>query len=90
MRVISKDEMKVYLDNNIIIDIENGRYILPKEDNVEFPYSYVHIEELIESGVRLSELKTIRLNTLSCVSNNEYIFQDNQKLYFFWRLIDEV
>ena len=88
--MISEDEMKVYLDNNIIIDIENGRYILPKEYNVEFPYSYVHIEELIESGVRLSELKTIRLNTLSCVSNNEYIFQDNQKLYFIDKSPKEV
>ena len=74
--------MKVYLDNNIIIDIEKGKLKLPVDYIVEYPYSYVHIEELLESGNRLSELKEVRFSTLASMSKNKYMFQENQQICF--------
>lgn len=44
--------MKVYLDNNVLIDIESGKYQLSdflSITNVEYYYSDVHLEELLEA-----------------------------------------
>lgn len=74
--------MEVYLDNNIIIDIEKRNLKLPDVYNIDYPYSYVHIEELLESDNRLFERKGIRLSTLASMSKNKYMYQDNQQIYF--------
>lgn len=74
--------MEVYLDNNIIIDIEKGNLKLPDVYNIDYPYSYVHIEELLESGNRLFERKEIRLSMLASMSKNKYMYQDNQQICF--------
>lgn len=45
--------MKVYLDNNIIVGVENGDYEISPfiiHEGVDFYYSAAHIEELIEGS----------------------------------------
>lgn len=77
--------MRVYLDNNIIISIEKNEIDL--EDlrdkfgsNTEFVYSYIHIQELLESGIRFDEFKDNRLNTIRKITKNKYLVPNPQKL----------
>ena len=71
----------VYLDNNAIINIEEGKIKLPAKQSIIYPFSYVHIEELLESGNRLAALKDNRLNILSRLSQDSYlIHNDNREL----------
>lgn len=73
--------MFIYLDNNVIINIEEGKIKLPTKDSIIYPFSYVHIEELLESGDRLTALKDNRLNILSRLSKDSYIINnDNREL----------
>lgn len=73
--------MRVYLDNNVLIDIEEHNYCL--EDfllisGVEYYYSNAHIGELL-NGVdkSISKLKERRLSTINAVCGDKYLFQDN-------------
>lgn len=66
----------IYLDNNVIINIEEGKLQLPPLADYAYPFSYVHIEELLESGDRLEKLKKTRLSTLSFLSRNHCLFND--------------
>ena len=71
----------VYLDNNAIINIEEGKIKLPAKQSIIYPFSYVHIEELLESGNGLAALKDNRLNILSRLSQDSYlIHNDNRDL----------
>ena len=73
--------MFIYLDNNVIINIEEGKIKLPTKQSIIYPFSYVHIEELLESGDRLAALKDNRLNILSRLSKDSYIINnDNREL----------
>lgn len=69
--------MKVYVDNNVLIDYEEKKIILHRREDIQYLYSYVHIEELIELGNRLEDYKDKRLNTIesltecSCLLNNK-------------------
>lgn len=69
--------MIIYLDNNVIINIEENKLRLPQRQDVIYPFSYVHIEELLESGERLPQLKDLRLSTLSHISDDKYLVNDS-------------
>ncbi len=61
--------VKVYLDNNVLVDIEEGKYDLSNFlllENVEYYYSSAHIGELIE-GLNLKLLSVD--NRLSLIEN---------------------
>ena len=72
--------MRVYLDNNVFISIEENIYGLKdflSIHGVEYYYSNAHISELL-NGVDKSipGLKERRLSTISAVCGNKYVFQD--------------
>ena len=69
--------MFIYLDNNVIINIEEDKIKLPTKPSIIHPFSYVHIEELLESGDRLVVLKDSRLNILSRLSKDNYIINND-------------
>lgn len=73
--------MTVYLDNNIIVSIEDRGLDFNKIKkhlpvNVQFVYSYVHIQELLESKTDLDTLKEKRINTLIKTTDYNYIFSN--------------
>ena len=72
--------MRVYLDNNILVSIEESIYGLKDFVSIpgaEYYYSNAHISELL-NGVDKSipGLKERRLSTISAVCGNKYLFQD--------------
>ncbi len=77
--------MKVYLDNNIFISIEDNeldfnllRDFFPL--NTNFFYSYVHIQELLQATSNLDKLIKIRLETIEKITNNNYLFPVKEKI----------
>lgn len=64
--------MDIYIDNNILIDYEEGKIVLPRTESLKYYYSYVHIQELIESGVRFEQLKERRIQTIVELTGNKY------------------
>lgn len=77
--------MKVYLDNNIFIDIEEEQYSISdiksllNTDNLDIYYSQTHISEAdeITSSNRISKID-VRLKSLSKITNNNYIEIDRE------------
>ena len=72
--------MRVYLDNNILVDIEDNTYDINNIlliAGVEYYYSNAHISELL-NGIEKSipGLKEKRLSTINAICGNKYIFQD--------------
>ncbi len=72
--------MRVYLDNNILVDTEDGIYGIKDFMNVphaEYYYSNAHISELL-NGVDKSivGLKEKRLKTIESICGSKYLFQD--------------
>lgn len=72
--------MRVYLDNNVLIDIEKNEYNLMdflSITGVEYYYSNAHISELL-NGIDKSipGLKEKRLSTINALCGNNYLFQD--------------
>ena len=70
--------MNAYLDNNILVSIEDRGLDFNKiknslPENVQFVYSYVHIQELLESKTDLVSLKKKRIDTLLETTNYNYI-----------------
>lgn len=72
--------MKVYLDNNILISIEDQEIGIDIFKNNTYVYSYAHIQELLELKGNLDELKKIRLKTIIDLTNNTYIFPFNNQI----------
>ena len=75
--------MYIYLDNNIIISIEEGEINLEAIElmqisDFEFVYSYIHILELLEkvSGDK-RKLRNQRYETIKTITKNNYIFPDS-------------
>lgn len=71
--------MTIYLDNNVLVDVEEGT--IPFESlisakNVAYCFSEVHIDELMNGLDKHPELKDIRLNTLSKLCGMNYIAPD--------------
>lgn len=71
--------MKAYLDNNILIDCEENKIELPT-NHVQYFYSYVHLQELIELGDRFDGLKNTRLRTIKNLTRNHFIMNDEKGL----------
>ena len=72
--------MRVYLDNNVLISIEENIYRLKDFVSIpgaEYYYSNAHISELL-NGVDKSilGLKERRLSTINAVCGNKFLFQD--------------
>ncbi len=72
--------MRVYLDNNVLIDIEESKYSLGDFLSItraEYYYSNAHIGELL-NGIDKSilGLKEKRLSTINVLCGNNYLFQD--------------
>lgn len=76
--------MRVYLDNNIFVSIEDKEISLDVFKNINknysYVYSYVHIQELMEAKKNFDELKRIRLKTILDLTNNTYIYPDNNQI----------
>ena len=71
--------MRVYLDNNILVDIEDGVFTLEvfkRTLNVEYYFSEVHMDELMNGLEKHPELKDIRLQTIDALCGSNYISPD--------------
>lgn len=72
--------MRVYLDNNILVDIEDGVYgsdAFLSIPEAKYYYSNAHISELLNGVDRSIEgLKERRLATIHTLCDNKYLFQD--------------
>ncbi len=78
--MLNKRSMRVYLDNNVLISIEENVYGLKDFLSIpgaEYYYSNAHISELL-NGVDKSipDLKNRRLSTIYSVCGNKYLFQE--------------
>lgn len=76
--------MKVYLDNNILIDIEDKKVNIDSfksnKNQYSYFYSYTHIQELMEYSKDFDSLKKIRLKTIFDLTNYSYIFPDGHQI----------
>lgn len=71
--------MRVYLDNNILVDIEvgsNKAEHFTSLNGVSFYFSEVHIDELLNGLDKHPELKDIRLHTIETLCGSNYIAPD--------------
>lgn len=69
--------MRVYLDNNIFVSIEDKEISLDVfRKNYSYVYSYAHIQELMEAKNNFEDLKRIRLKTILDLTDNAYIYTD--------------
>lgn len=68
--------MLVYIDNNILIDFEDGKKDLPLNDAIKYVYSYVHLQELQESK-ELETKKNQRFQTIEKLTSNRYVCYNN-------------
>ena len=55
--------MNIYIDNNILIDHEQKKRLLPTGQVYSYFYSYVHLQELMESP-RFNDLMKSRVKTI--------------------------
>ena len=72
--------MRVYLDNNILIDIENGLYSAEDFLNIEgaeYYFSNAHLNELLNVEQPIEGLKEKRLTTIEKLCGNKYLFQND-------------
>lgn len=68
--------MKVYLDNNVLVDIECGRYNLSdflSIHNIEYYYSDTHLSELLEAKDNLKVSQQDRLKLISDICGQNHI-----------------
>lgn len=71
--------MRVYLDNNILVNVENNSLEIDsfiKNPLVDYYYSETHIDELINGLEKHPELKETRLQTLGLICGTNYIEPD--------------
>lgn len=73
--------MRVYLDNNVFVDIEDGVYQLAAFlaiPNAEFYYSDAHMSELLNGlDKAIPELKERRLTTIETICRKSFIAQND-------------
>ena len=74
-----KAKMNTYIDNNILIDYEENNIELPI-NHVQYFYSYVHLQELIELGDRFNGKKNTRLGTIKNLTGDHFIMNDEKGL----------
>jgi len=70
--------MRIYVDNNILIFIENREIniedlIMFYGESSEFVYSYIHLQELLEFQGNIETLKNKRFDTIKKLTQNKYI-----------------
>ena len=70
--------MRVYIDNNVLIDCEENIVVLPISSNVYYYCSYVHIDEMIESGERMKCLKNQRFKTIKNLTGGRFVQHDEK------------
>lgn len=76
--------MLIYIDNNILIEHENGKLTLPLSSEIKCVYSYVHLQEMQELGERLETIKDRRLKTIEELTEGRYVGNDdNHRLMVF-------
>lgn len=68
--------MLVYIDNNILIDYEDGLKSLIRTSEINYVYSYFHLLEMLELGERLEEKKDKRLHLIEELSECSYVNKD--------------
>lgn len=77
--------MTIYVDNNILIDFENGTIDLPLDESHTYYYSSTHIEELLESNCNLKERASRRLATISKLTGDKILANND-----FWKICESV
>lgn len=85
--------MKVYLDNNIIVGIEEGGYelnLFKSFSSAEYYYSAAHVDELIEGKDNLPISVDKRLTTISELSGTNHILNGYQNPEFFDKPVQEM
>ena len=85
--------MKVYLDNNVIVGIEDGDYIQSMFTSLtcaEYNYSSAHVEELIEGKDDPKISVERRLATISDLTGSNHILNGFQDPEFFPKSIQEM
>lgn len=85
--------MKVYLDNNVIVGIEEGDYSLSLFTSLpcaEYYYSAAHVEELIEGKDNPKISVERRLATISDLTGTNHILNGYQDPEFFPKSIQEM
>lgn len=85
--------MKVYLDNNVIVGIEEGGYsqsMFTSLPCVEYYYSSAHVEELIEGRDNPKISVERRLATISDLTGTNHILIGYQDPEFFPKSIQEM
>lgn len=68
--------MKVYLDNNVLVDIDYGKFNLSdflSIQNAEYYYSDAHLSELLEALGNQKVSQEGRLNLISEICGHNYI-----------------
>lgn len=86
-------DMKVYLDNNIIVSLENGDYQLStflRLDDIEYYYSAAHVEELIEGKSNPKISVERRLATISELTGANHILNGFLDPEFYPKSIREM
>ena len=68
--------LKVYVDNNVLIDYEEGKVALPSNNDIQYQYSYVHIDELIESGERMNSIIKRRFDAINTLTRGHFVQHD--------------
>ena len=85
--------MKVYLDNNVIVGIEEGDYNLSSFTSLpcaEYYYSATHLEELLEGKDNPKISVERRLATISNLTGSNHILNGFQDPEFFQKPIQDM
>jgi len=75
--------MKIYPDTNILISIEDREFsieTLIDSSDVSFYYSYIHLSELLEATDYSNDFINQRINTISILTNNNYLYPDGNTI----------
>jgi len=86
--------MRVYLDNNIVISIEEKKIEISDLRkhfgmNSDFVYSYIHIQELLEAGTGFESLKDKRLQSIRNITQSRHIVPQLQSLVNEFFILNE-
>lgn len=85
--------MKVYLDNNIIVGIEESNYdlsLFKSLSGMEYYYSAAHVDELIEGTGNPKISVDKRLSTISELAGTNHILNGFQDPEFFSKSVQEM
>ena len=72
--------MYVYFDNNIVIDYEEGKKVVPFVSEVNYVYSYTHLQEFLEVKENFDTRKDVRIQTIKRLTSNKYVSYNGKNL----------